>query len=107
MGNLYVKNGTPIGSTSLCLKCSYGHVIEGYLESEAIQMCTYDRSMTIPFRVKSCSNHHDKSRPTWKQMQDLALPVDAKKTFKTVGFLLQKTTANPSFEETENDSFDE
>ncbi len=89
MGNLYVKNGTPIGSVSLCLSCSNGHTIEGYRESEAIQICTYDRSMTIPFRVKSCSNHHDKNKPTWLQMQKLAIPVDARRTFKPVGFLLQ------------------
>ena len=51
MGNLYVKNGTPIGSVSLCIKCSYGHVVEGYRESEAIQMCTYDRGMIITVSV--------------------------------------------------------
>ena len=90
MGNLHVKNGTPIGSVSLCIKCSYGHVVEGYRESEAIQMCTYDRGMIISFKVKSCSNHYDKNRPTWKQMKQLAIPVDAKKTFKSIGFLVQE-----------------
>ena len=92
MGNLYVNNGTPIGSVSLCMKCTYGHIIEGYRESEAIQMCTYDRSMTVPFRVKSCSNHHDKNKPTWLQMQKLAIPVDNAKTFRNVGFLVQPVT---------------
>ena len=92
MGNLYVKNGTPIGSVSLCMKCTYGHIIEGYRESEAIQICTYDRGMSVPFRVKSCSNHHDKNKPTWRQMEKLAIPVETASTYKTVGFLVQPVT---------------
>lgn len=104
MGNLYVKNGTPIGSISLCAKCSYGHVVEGYRESEAIQMCTYDRGMIITFNVKSCSNHYDKNRPTWKQMEQLAIPVEAKKSYKNVGFLVQEvpdktTSSDDSYED--------
>jgi len=101
MGNLYVKNGTPIGSVSLCTKCSYGHIVEGYRESEGIQFCTYDRGMTIPFRVKSCSNHYDKNKPTWEQMEKLAIPVEKGKTFKTVGFLLQPATSNKAGDEEE------
>lgn len=89
MPNVYVKNGTPIGSVSLCVNCTSGHVIEGYRESETIQICTYDRSMMIPFRVKSCSNHYDRNKPTWDQMQKLAIPVDSAKTLKNVGFLVK------------------
>ena len=102
MGNIYVRNGTPVGSISLCSSCSNGHIIEGYRESETIQLCTYDRSMLIPFRVKSCSNHHDKNKPTWLQMQKLAIPVDSGKTFKNVGFLVQPVSEGKDEDEDED-----
>jgi len=90
MGRVYVKNGTPLGTTSLCRSCSYGHSIEGYLESELIQVCNYGQTMTISFRVKTCSNHYDKGRPSWLEMQRLAIPLEPKKTLKPVGFLVKE-----------------
>ena len=89
MGNLYVKNGTPIGSVSKCTTCSHAHIVEGYRESEAIVLCTYasyERALSIPFKVKSCSNHTDRMRPSWQQMEKLAIPVGTG-TLKPVGFL--------------------
>lgn len=89
MGNLYVRNGTPIGTASKCTTCTHAHVVEGYRESEIIVMCTYasyDRALMIPFRVKSCTNHEDRAKPTWSQMQKLAIPLsDAVR--KPAGFL--------------------
>ena len=107
MGSIYVKNGTPIGAASLCNTCSHAHIVEGYRESEAIVLCTYasyDRALFIPFKVKSCSNHYDKARPTWEQMEKLALPVTPKNTYKTVGFL---TTVKVESDSEEDESSDE
>lgn len=89
MGNVYVRNGTPIGSVSLCTTCSHAHIIEGYRESEVINLCTYDRGLMISFKVKSCTNHQDRTRPSWLEMQKLAIPVSTG-TLKPVGFLLQE-----------------
>lgn len=87
---VYVKNGTPLGTTSLCKSCDYAHCIEGYQESELIQLCTYSRTMVIPFRVKNCSNHYDKNRPSWSQMEKLAISLEPKKTLKPVGFAMKE-----------------
>lgn len=106
MGSVFVKNGTPIGSTSLCATCSHAHIVEGYRESEAIVLCTYasyDRALFIPFKVKACSNHYDKTRPTWEQMEKLALPVTPKNTYKTVGFLTTAKVENDSVEDNGSD----
>ncbi len=92
MGRIFVKNGTPLGTVSLCVSCCYGHNVEGYQESEMIQFCTYDRGMMIPFRVKTCSNHYDKGRPSWEDMEKLALPLQPKASYKTFGFVVKTET---------------
>ena len=91
MGNAYVRHGAPVGAMSLCATCSNSHIIEGFRESEVIALCTYiyDRPIAIQFRVKSCSNHHDKTRPSYRDMQKLAIPVTTG-TLKPVGFLVQR-----------------
>lgn len=93
MGNVYVRNGTPIGSVSLCTTCSHAHIVEGYRESEVLNLCTYDRGLMISFKVKSCSNHLDRTRPSWSEMQKLAIPV-SRGTLKPVGFLLKEKLEN-------------
>lgn len=101
MGNVSVRHSTPIGAVSLCATCSNSHVIEGFRESEVIALCTYiyDRPISIQFRVKSCSNYHDKTRPSYRDMQKLAIPVTTG-TLKPVGFLLEREREKDS-EETE------
>ena len=34
MGKLPIKNGTPVGSVSLCNTCSYAQIMTGFKESE-------------------------------------------------------------------------
>ena len=61
----------------------------GYRESEIIVMCTYasyEHALMIPFRVKSCSNYEDRTKPSWLQMQKLAIPV-SDVVRKPAGFL--------------------
>ena len=95
MSNLYVRNGTPIGAVSKCSTCANAHVVEGYRESEVIVMCTYasyTHALMIPFRVKSCSNYEDRTKPSWLQMQKLAIPVsDAVR--KPAGFLGERAVS--------------
>jgi hypothetical protein len=98
MGSVYVKNGTPIGLVSRCSTCSHAHIVEGYRDSEAIVLCTYasyERALFIPFKVKSCSNHADRARPSWEEMQKLALDVKPHSTLKTVGFLTTEVLVQP------------
>ena len=102
MGNVYVRNGTPIGTVSLCCTCSNAHIVEGYRESEAIVLCTYiyERPLSISFKVKSCSNHRDRTRPSYVEMQKLAIPVTTG-TLKPVGFLVQRDVENKGSDDDE------
>jgi hypothetical protein len=81
-----IKNGTPIGSESLCKTCSSALVFTGYRESEQMSMCTWVHpNIVLPFTVNTCTGYYDKNRPTYKQMQDLAIDVTPA-PLKPVGF---------------------
>ena len=86
MSKLYIKNGTPIGNESLCRTCSYAQIITGYRESELITICTdVHPNLRLAFAVHKCPSYYDKYRPTWKQMEDLAIDVTPA-PLKPVGF---------------------
>jgi hypothetical protein len=83
-----VKNGTPIGSQSRCGTCEHSHILRGYRESEEVTYCYYASLMVVPFKVRECSNYSDKTRPSWEQMEDLAIEIRPTPTFKPAGFHL-------------------
>lgn len=86
MSKGYVKGGTPVGSESLCRTCSNAHIMTGYRESEMATMCCgVDPNIAVPFRIYECTGYHDKNKPTWQQMQKLAIHVSAGNP-KPVGF---------------------
>lgn len=87
MGKVYVRPETPMQG-SRCDSCQHAHIFVGYRESEAIAYCTYvyDQAIPVPFKVRDCTSYADKGQPTWKQMQDLALPIRETSTAKTTGF---------------------
>jgi hypothetical protein len=88
MGNITVKNGTPIGNGSLCESCSSAHIIRGYSESETLVFCTFcfDQPIRLPFKVCECSSYRDKNKPSWDQMEELAILVNPSPTLKPAGF---------------------
>lgn len=58
----------------------------GYRESEQITMCDYVHpAIVVPFRMYECSGYYDKNRPTWQQMEKLAIDVTPA-PMKPVGF---------------------
>lgn len=58
----------------------------GYRESELITICTFVyHDPVIPFPIYDCTGYHDKNKPTWKQMEDLAITVTPG-PLKPVGF---------------------
>jgi hypothetical protein len=86
MGKAYIKNGTPVGTESLCKTCTSALVFTGYRESEQMTMCTWVHPNTVlPFTVNTCTGYYDKNRPSYKQMQDLAIDVTPT-PLKPVGF---------------------
>ena len=86
MGKAYVKGGTPVGSESLCRTCNSAHIMVGYRESEMVTMCNdVHPNIVVPFRIYECSGYYDKNRPTWQQMEKLAIDVTPA-PMKPVGF---------------------
>jgi len=86
MSRSYIKGGTPVGSESLCRTCINAHIMTGYRESELVTVCTnVGPNVVVPFKIYDCSGYYDKNRPSWKQMEDLAIDVSTA-PMKPVGF---------------------
>jgi hypothetical protein len=86
MGKPYIKGGTPVGSESLCKTCCYAHIMTGYRESESVTMCNeVNPNIVVPFLIYECTGYYDKNRPSWKQMEKLAINVTPS-PLKKVGF---------------------
>jgi hypothetical protein len=102
MSKAYIKGGTPVGSESLCRTCAHAQIMRGYRESELITICTdVYPSMVLPFTVYECTGYYDKNRPSWKQMEDLAIDVTPA-PLKPVGFKVGPGFLS-EFEEREED----
>jgi hypothetical protein len=58
----------------------------GYRESERVTMCnSIHPNIVVPFLIYECTSYHDKNKPTWQQMQKLAIHVSPGNP-KPVGF---------------------
>ena len=80
----------------------------GYRESEQVVMCDeVHPNIIVPFAIHECSNYYDRNRPTWKQMEDLAITVTPG-PLKPVGFKtgllpLEKVRVGPAPNEAADD----
>ena len=88
MSKIHVKNGTPIGSCSLCDTCSNAQSIRGYRESETLVICHYafDDPIRLPFKVHECTTYQDRNKPDWEQMEKLAIYIVPCTSAKPAGF---------------------
>ena len=77
-----------MGEQSKCASCTHAHILRGFRESEEIVYCIFglDQMLLVPFKVRDCSNYTDKHRPTWEQMQDLAIEIRPVSLAKPAGF---------------------
>ena len=49
---------------------------DGYRESEMITMCNaVHPNIVVPFKIYECTAYYDKNRPSWQQMEKLAIHV--------------------------------
>lgn len=87
MSAVYIRNGTPVGTQSVCGTCEYAQIMRGFRESEEIVYCTYaNPTILVPFPLRECTNHADKNRPSWEQMEKLAIELRPSGSLKPVGF---------------------
>ena len=77
MAAIYIKNGMAIEAQPKCDSCMHAQILRGFRESEEIVYCNagYGPPLVVPFRIYQCSSHMDRTRPTWKQMEDLAIDI--------------------------------
>ena len=92
MTAIYVKNGTPTDAQSKCASCMHAHILRGFRESEELVYCnvTYGPALVVPFKVYECSSYLDRTRPTWKQMEELAIDILPLTSSKPAGFCSQR-----------------
>ncbi len=71
----------------MCLTCEFAQIIRGFRESEELTYCTYGTpTMLVPFPVRECTYYADKNKPSWEQMEKLAIEVRPTVSLKPVGF---------------------
>ena len=88
MVKLNVKNGTPVGNVHLCRSCNWGQIMTGYRESDLLVICTFTSpNIVVPFVMLDCSGFDDKYKPTYKQMEKLAIEIEpTRASSRTPGF---------------------
>jgi hypothetical protein len=116
MGKAYIKNGTPVGTESLCKTCTSALIFTGYRESEQVTICTWmEPNIVLPFTVNTCTGYYDKNRPSYLQMQKLAIDVTPA-PLKPVGFKVGvgfheaatvHTRINVDLDEDEDDDYED
>ncbi|WP_049761919.1 hypothetical protein [Candidatus Korobacter versatilis] len=88
MAKVTIKNGTPIGTESLCSRCVHGHRQKGFRESEELVFCTYvwDATRLVPFKVAECTSYCERDSMSIQQMREMALIINTSPTLKPAGF---------------------
>ncbi len=84
---IYVKDGTPVEGQSRCATCTNAHLMRGFRETEEVTYCTFAFELIrVPFKIRECSNYSDRHRPTWEQMEELAIDILPLSSAKPAGF---------------------
>jgi hypothetical protein len=110
MAKLHVRNGTPVGNKHLCKRCSWSQIVNGYRESDLLVVCTNTNpNMVVPFTVFDCSEFSDKHKPTWEQMNKLAIEIEpTRASARTRGFhtitTVQPVRVDPNEDEDEDEA---
>ncbi len=95
MTKVVIKNGTPVGSDSLCKTCRWAHRQKGFRESEEAIFCRYAWELRrVVFPVRECTDYSDSTLPTRDEMEDIAWVLDVRPSGKIAGFLKPKHDDN-------------
>lgn len=111
MSKGYVKGGTPVGSESQCRTCSYAQIMTGFRESEMVSVCrSVHPNIVVPFRIFECTGYHDKNKPSYMEMQKLAIhvsPAEPKPIGFKVGAGFGETTVRVAVEDDEDTFYED
>ncbi len=88
MATITIKNGTPTGTDSICLRCKHVHMQRGYRETEEQIFCNFvwETLRLIPFRVRECTDFQERDVPSVADMKEIALMISPSSSAKSAGF---------------------
>jgi len=77
----------PGDGQSLCRTCYWAHAQKGFRESEDLVFCAFGPELRrIPFPVRDCTDFLNRTLPTRRQMEEIALLIPNQPARKRVGF---------------------
>lgn len=64
-------------------------LLRGFRESEELTYCDFlNQPIVVSLQVRECSRYVHRSRPSWDQMEELALEIRPSPTLKPAGFCI-------------------
>lgn len=86
--NTLVVITKPSDGESLCRSCYWAHAQRGFRESEETVFCAFAFDLRrVPFKVRDCTDYMNRTLPTRKQMEDIALIIPTEPKRKVGGFV--------------------
>jgi len=83
-----IQKGTFREGEPLCRTCRFAHIQRGFRESEEQIFCDYSYSTLrlVPFKVAECTDYIDRTVPTRREMEKMALQINVRPAQKQIGF---------------------
>jgi hypothetical protein len=92
---IYVKNGTAVNRPSLCESCSQAFSARGYGETELVVVCqALWPQRRVDFPVRTCTGYIEKNKPSFDDMEKIALVLDRVALKRDAGFVRVDETAH-------------
>jgi hypothetical protein len=76
----------PRDGDSLCRTCYWAHAQKGFRESEEIIFCAFGPLRRLPFKVRDCTDYLNRTLPTRRQMEEIALIIPTDPARRPAGF---------------------
>lgn len=76
----------PADGESLCRTCYWAHAQRGYRESEEVTFCCFAEMRRVPFKVRDCTDYFNRTLPSRKHMEEIALIIPVQPRRKPAGF---------------------
>ena len=76
----------PGDGQSLCRTCYWAHAQKGFRESEEAIFCMFGPMRQVPFPVRDCTDYLNRTLPTRRQMEEIALILPTEPARKKLGF---------------------
>jgi len=83
-----IRNGTLAEGESLCRTCRWVHMQKGFRESEEAIFCEWGALRPVRFKVAECTDYSDRTVPTRREMEDIALHIPVNVKRKAAGFVV-------------------